>query len=48
MDDGTIQTYTLENKVDVQFQKVMDCLHRMQVGYQYRPRRRNRIYRGKR
>ena len=48
MDDGTVQTYALENKMDVQFQKVMDCLHKMTVGYQYRPRRKNRIHRGKR
>lgn len=47
MDDGTVQTYTLDNKMDYQFKKVMDCLDKME-GYQYRPKRRNRIYRGKR
>lgn len=49
MDDGTVQTYALENKMDIQFQKVMQCLNKMTVGYQYRPRRRkNRIHRGNR
>ena len=48
MDDGSVQTYTLENKTDIQFKKVMDSLDRMTVGYQYKPRRRNRIHLGKR
>ena len=50
MDDGTIQTYVLENKTGYQFENVMKCLKRMKVGYQYKePRqRRNRIHQGKR
>lgn len=48
MDDGTVQTYTLDNKMDMQFQKVMDSLNKMTVGYQCRPRRRkNRIHSAK-
>lgn len=46
MDDGTIQTYTLDNKMDYQFQKVMKSLNKLTVGYQYKPKRRkNRIHR---
>ena len=46
MDDGTVQTYALENKMDLQFQKVMQCLDRIKIGYQYKPKkRRNRIHR---
>ena len=41
MDDGTVQTYVLENKTSYQFNKVMKCLNRMKVVYQYRyPRKR--------
>ena len=49
MDDGTIQTYVLENKTSYQFDNVMKCLKRMKVGYQYGypQKRRNRIHRGK-
>jgi hypothetical protein len=43
MDDGTIQTYTLDAKEDYQFKKVMDSLKKMTVGYEYKPRRKNRI-----
>lgn len=35
MDDGTIQTYVLLNKTEYQFGKVMKCLNKMKVGYQY-------------
>ena len=28
MDDGTIQTYALENKTDYQFENVMKCVRR--------------------
>lgn len=48
MDDGTVQTYGLENKMDFHFQKVMECLHKMEVGYKCKPRRKNRIHRSKR
>ncbi len=40
MDDGTVQTYCLENKTDYQFGKVMESLDKLTVGYQYRPRKR--------
>jgi len=50
MDDGTVQTYALENKTEIQFSKIMNCLHRIQaniedlrVGYQYDPKKRSRI-----
>lgn len=46
MDDGTIQTYALENKFDYKFDKVMENLDRIKVGYQYKPpkrRRKNRL-----
>ena len=33
MDDGSVQTYTLENKTDYMFQKVMDSVRCMNVGY---------------
>jgi len=46
MDDGTIQTYTLDCKSDLQFQKVMDSLEKLTVGYQYKGRRKNRIRSG--
>lgn len=50
MDDGTVQTYELENKTEYQFDNVMKCLKRMKVGYQcgYPQKRRNRIHLGKR
>lgn len=46
MDDGTVQTYTLDNKMDLQFKKVMNSLEKLTVGYQYkqRKRRKNRIH----
>lgn len=48
MDDGTVQTYNLENKTFYQFRKVLESLDRMTVGYQYRGgKRRSRIHRGK-
>lgn len=46
MDDGTVQTYALENKTDIMFQKVMDSLSRMMVGYRYQPEKRRRHRRG--
>ncbi len=49
MDDGTVQTYDLTNKMDYQFNKVMESLGKITVGYQYKSKRRkNRIQRGKR
>lgn len=49
MDDGTVQTYMLENKTEYQFDSVMKCLKRMKVGYQcgYPQKRRNRFRHGK-
>lgn len=49
MDDGTVQTYVLENKTEYQFGAVMKCLNRMKVGYQYGypVKRRGRIHRSK-
>ena len=46
MDDRTVQTYNLDCKSQLQFQKVMDSVH-ISIGYQFkdRPRRRNRIHR---
>lgn len=45
MDDGSIQTYNLENKHDYLFDKVMESVTKVTVGYQYkRPKRRNRIH----
>lgn len=50
MDDGTIQTYNLECQPHPNFVSAMDALGRMFdcieiSGYQYRPRRKNRIHR---
>ena len=48
MDDGTVQTYVLENKTEYQFDNVMKCLNRMKVGYQYNEpvrKRRSRLHR---
>lgn len=45
MDDGTVQTYVLEHKTDYQFQKVMDSLEKVTVGYQYKGKhRKSRIH----
>ena len=47
MDDNTVQTYDLNCKHELQFQKVMDSVH-ISIGYQYEPkrnRRKNRIHR---
>ena len=43
MDDGTVQTYTLENKTDYMFQKVMDSVRQMKVGYPPQRKRRYRV-----
>lgn len=42
MDDGTVQTYVLQNKTELQFQKVMESLQELKVGYQYKPTKKNR------
>lgn len=44
MDDKTVQTYVLQNKTDYQFDKVMECLERMDIGYpkQTEPKKKNR------
>ena len=43
MDDGTVQTYNLENKTDYMFEKVMESLNRMKVGYPPQRKRRYRV-----
>ena len=48
MDDGTVQTYALENHEDLMFRKVMESVEKvkMTVGYQYKPtKRKSRIHR---
>lgn len=50
MDDGTVQTYTLENKMDYKFDKLMDSVRKsVEIGYQYKPKheKKRRIHRGK-
>ena len=48
MDDGSVQTYVLENKTTYQFENVLKCVARMKTGYQYRgPHRKSRVHRGK-
>ena len=42
MDDGTVHTYILQNKTEYQFNKVMENLDRMMVGYPKRKYRRRR------
>ena len=44
MDDGTVRTYTWEDKHDYMFQKVMDSVRQMHVGYRP-PEQRKRRYR---
>ena len=49
MDDGTVQTYNLEQKVEPHFEEAMDALDRMfaciQIGYQYEPQRQRKYRR---
>ena len=47
MDDGTVQTYVLENKTQYQFDNVMKCVNRIKIGYEcgYPARKRNRLHR---
>lgn len=35
MDDGTVQTYDLRNKMEYKFGEIMMAMDRMKVGYQY-------------
>ena len=42
MDDGTIKEYALVNKTEYQFNKVMENLDRMMVGYPRKKRYRRR------
>lgn len=42
MDDGSVQTYTLQNKTEYQFGKVMESLEKLTVGYRYTPPKRKR------
>jgi hypothetical protein len=36
MDDGTVQTYELKNKMEYKFGEVIKCMARMETGYQYK------------
>ena len=48
MDDGSIQTYVLQNKTDYQFRTVMESLEKLTVGYQYRGKhRKSRVHKCK-
>jgi hypothetical protein len=48
MEDGTVQTYVLENKTTYQFENVMRCVNRVKVGYQYgEPQKKSRTHRCK-
>ncbi len=42
MDDGTVHTYILQNRTEYQFNKVLENLDRMVVGYPKRKYRRRR------
>lgn len=47
MDDGTVQTYNLENKTDIKFENLMKRVKKsVEIGYQYKPAKRmSRIHR---
>lgn len=50
-DDGTVQTYTYEGAVSPQLAIAQDRFEQslnISIGYQYQPKRKNRIHRGKR
>ena len=48
MEDGTIQTYELKNKMEYKFGQVMTALAKMEVGYEYRGRHeKSRVHKGK-
>ena len=42
MTDGTVQTYILQNKTEYQFNKVMESLDKLDIGYPKRKYRRRR------
>ena len=42
MDDGSVQTYILQNKTEYQFNKVLENLDKMVTGYPKRKYRRRR------
>lgn len=47
MDDGSIQTYVFEGKEPPHIQKARNIFEQsleISIGYQYRPKRRNRIH----
>jgi len=51
MDDGSVQTYTLDSMPSPNVVKATEILEQsieISIGYQYRPKRRNRIHRGQR
>lgn len=51
MEDGTVQEYTLNRNIEPYFNRSQDILAesiQISIGYQYRPRRKDRIHRCKR
>lgn len=42
MTDGSVQTYVLQNKTEYMFNKVLESLDNIRVGYPRRKNRRNR------
>lgn len=47
MDDGTIQTYELKNKMEYKFGEVLKALDKLTVGYQYNGRHeKSRVHNG--
>ena len=48
MEDGSIQTYELKNKMEYKFGQVMTALAKMETGYQYRGKHeKSRVHKGK-
>lgn len=48
MDDGTVQTYDLRNKMEYKFGQVLVALAKMETGYQYRGKHeKSRHHKGK-
>ena len=48
MEDGSIQTYELKNKMEYKCGQVMTALAKMEVGYEYRGRHeKSRVHKGK-
>ena len=51
MDDSTVQTYVLENSMSPKCQKARCAFEEsveISIGYQYKPKRKNRIHRSER